>query len=59
MRRLRFRLGKWLLKPVWLPLLEHYGRLAEDGTLADRQREHCAYISIGIKYVVTGKRLGS
>ncbi len=52
---LRLRLGVWLLKPHWVPLLEHYSAQAQstydlpEGAVG---REHCAYIAIGIKRAV-------
>lgn len=54
MSLLRFRLGRWLLRPHWLPMLEHYSRmqLPEHNPAGPREREHCTYIVIGIKRAV-------
>lgn len=50
----RLRLGVWLLKPHWLPTLEHYNRmqLAEHNPTSREQRERCTYIVIGIKRAI-------
>lgn len=60
MRRLRYRLGVWLLKPHWLPLLEHYNRmqLPKHNPHGPTEREHCTYIAIGIKRVIGEKHWG-
>jgi len=51
---LRLRLGVWLLKPHWLPLLEHYSRmqLTDFNPHGAKEREHCTYITIGIKRAI-------
>ncbi len=52
--RLRLRIGVRLLRPHWLPLLEHYNRmqLAEHNPRGRSEREHCTYIVIGIKHAI-------
>ena len=52
--RWRLRVGVWLLKPHWRPLLEHYNRmqLAEHNPHGRTEREHCTYIVIGIKHAI-------
>jgi hypothetical protein len=44
-------LGRWLLKPHWQPLAEHYSRmqLPEHNPRGRVEREHCTYILIGIR----------
>ena len=52
--KLRLRLGRWLLKPHWLPLLEHYNEMA-DATKnpgGSTNAERCTYIAIGIKRTI-------
>ena len=53
-RRLRYRLGVWLLKPHWLPLLEHYNlmQLPEHNPHGRTEQERCTYIVIGMKYAL-------
>lgn len=60
LRRLRYRIGVWLLKPHWLPLLQHYNRmqLPVNNPRTATEREHCTYISIGIKYAIGSTRWG-
>lgn len=58
LRRLRFRLAVWLLKPHWLPLLESYNRAADTETHPKGNAERCAYIAIGIKYAIGVTRWG-
>lgn len=54
LQRLRLRLGVWLLKPHWLPTLEHYSRmqLAENNIRGPKERERCTYIAIGIRRAI-------
>ena len=54
MKGLRFRLGVWLLKPHWLPLLENYNRmqLPAHNPHGPTERDHCTYIVIGIKKAI-------
>lgn len=51
---LRLRLGRWLLKPHWLPLLEHYNRmqLPAFNPHGRIEQERCTYIVIGIKRAI-------
>lgn len=53
MTRLRFAIGRWLLRPLTRKLYRHYveaeKRQREKGNY--KEAEHCAYILIGISYV--------
>lgn len=49
-RRTRYRLGRWLLRPQAERIIAHYNNLATFGEF----RERCAYIAIGAKYVALG-----
>lgn len=54
-QRLRYRLGVWLLKPHWLPLLEQKNeamRTCGAGEDEARRRERLTYIAIGIKETI-------
>ena len=52
--RLRLRLGRWLLKPHWLPLLEHYNlmQLPAHNPHGPTEQDRCTYIVIGIKHTI-------
>ena len=58
--RLRFRFAVWLLKPHWLPLLQHYNRmqLPVNNPRGNAERERCTYIVIGLKYAIGATRWG-
>lgn len=49
-RRLRYRIGCWLIRPHVTELLEHYNIAA---TQPDRVKaERCSYIGIGLRYAI-------
>lgn len=55
--RIRYRLGRWLLRPKTNAIFEHYTRVA---TTHHRNDDHeretrCKYIMIGARYVGYGK----
>lgn len=48
---LRFRIGRWLMRPYLGRLYWHYSNVADRHTLDDG-RERCRYIAIGVQYAI-------
>lgn len=56
LRRLRYRVGRWLLRPEARRIRQHYMEAETKNYLAGREveGERCAYIAIGVNYLGTG-----
>lgn len=55
-RRTRYSLGRWLLRPLSRQIVNHYADAMTKNHLAGKMEEggHCCYILIGARYVGYG-----
>lgn len=53
LRRVRFRIGRWLLRPLLVRIAHHYEVTAEGAKDPDAKNA-CTYMAIGLRYAANG-----